>query len=124
MNKTFSLEQRFKTGNLDANLISRQYNIDLTARFMEVKSMIPKLTQREIAEELEYSTSNIHRYRNDINIFSPYRITRNNTNKRKQKIANCEHDLEIPRLTLKQQLKQPKKNPFQIRKRLNLTKTN
>ena len=37
MNNTFSLEQISKTGNLDANLILRQYKLDLMSRFMEKK---------------------------------------------------------------------------------------
>ena len=40
MNNSFSLEQIFKTGNLDANLTSRQYKLDLMARFMDIKSRI------------------------------------------------------------------------------------
>ena len=48
MNNTFSLEQISKTGNLDANLILRQYKLDIMARFMETKSNNPKLTQKQI----------------------------------------------------------------------------
>ena len=47
MNNIFSLEQISKTGNLDANLILRQYKLDLMSRFMEMKSNNPKLTQKE-----------------------------------------------------------------------------
>ena len=43
------------------------------ARFMEMKSNNPKLTQKEIAKELGYSDSTLKRYRNDINMQSPYR---------------------------------------------------
>ena len=43
MNITFSLEQLSRTGNLDANSISRQYKLDSMARFMEIKTMNPKL---------------------------------------------------------------------------------
>ena len=74
MNNTFSLEQISKTGNLDANLILRQYKLDIMARFMETKSNNPKLTQKQIAKSLGYSDSTVKRYRNDIKMASPYRI--------------------------------------------------
>ena len=57
------------------------------ARFMEIKSMNPKLTQKEVAEELGYSTSRLKRYRRDINMLSPYRIPTKSC-KRRQKISN------------------------------------
>ena len=74
MNNTFSLEQISKTGNLDANLILRQYKLDIMARFMEMKSNNPKLTQKQICKELGFSDSTVKRYRNDIKMPSPYRI--------------------------------------------------
>ena len=74
MNNTFSLEQISKTGNLDANLILRQYKLDIMARFMEMKSNNPKLTQKQICKELGFSDSTVKRYRNDIKMASPYRI--------------------------------------------------
>ena len=83
MNNTFSLEQISKTGNLDANLILRQYKLDIMAKFMETKSNNPKLTQKQIAKSLGYSDSTVKRYRNDIKMVSPYRID----------------DLKRPRLT-------------------------
>ena len=43
MNETFSLEQIYKTGNLDSKLLLRQYQLGLMASFMELKSVNPKL---------------------------------------------------------------------------------
>ena len=37
MNNNFSLQQIQKTSNLDANLISHQYKLNLMADFMRVK---------------------------------------------------------------------------------------
>ena len=110
MNNNFSLEQISKTDDLDSNLILRQYKLDLMARFMEIKSVNPKLKQNQIAKELGCSSSILRRYRNDINMLSPYRIPPNITNKRRQKISNtnlddnsdCEHDLKRPQLTSKE----------------------
>ena len=82
MNKSFSLQQIQKRSNLDANLLSRQYKLNLTADFMRVKFENPKMRQCEIANQLVMSSSTLQRYRNDINMLSPYRINPNNTNKR------------------------------------------
>ena len=92
MNNSFSLQQIQKTSNLDANLISRQYKLNLMADFMKVKYENPKLKQSEIANQLCMSSSTIQRCRNDINLLSPYRINPNNTNKRTKKAKNTNFD--------------------------------
>ena len=74
MNNTFSLQRISQTGNLDGNLITRQYKLDLMAGFMEIKATNPRSTQKEIAKELGYSTSSLQGYRQDINMLSPHRI--------------------------------------------------
>ena len=43
------------------------------------------LKQSEVANQLRYSCSTLQRYRNDINMLSPYRIPPNNTNKATKK---------------------------------------
>ena len=100
MNNSFSLQQIQKTSNLDANLISRQYKLNLMADFMKVKYENPRMKQSEIANQLGMSSSTIQRYRNDINMLSPYRISPNNVKKRtkKAKIDNI-GDLKRPQLT-------------------------
>ena len=107
MHNTFSLEQISETGNLDSNLILRQYKLDPMARFMEIKSVNTKLKQNQIAKELGYSNSTLQRNRNDTKMLSLYRIPLNNTNKRRQKISKKnldhnskhEHDHKIPQMT-------------------------
>ena len=86
MNNSFSVQQIQKTSNLDANLISRQYQLSLMADFMRLKYENPKMKQSEIANLLSLSSSTIQRYRNDINMHSPYRINPNNTRKRAKKV--------------------------------------
>ena len=100
MNNNFSLQQIQKTSNLDANLISRQYKLNLMADFMKVKYENPKMKQSEIANQLGMSSSTLQRYRNDINMLSPYRISPNNVKKRtkKAKIDDIA-DLKRPYLT-------------------------
>ena len=52
MKNTFSLQQISRTGNLDSNLITRQYKLDLMAEFLETKTINPKLKKPEIVKEL------------------------------------------------------------------------
>ena len=92
MNISFSLQQIQKTSNLDANLISRQYKLNLMADFMTVKYENPKIEQSQIADQLGISSSTIQRYRNDLNMLSPYRISANNTKKRSKKAKNTDFD--------------------------------
>ena len=107
MNNTFSLQQISRTGNLDSNLISRQYKQSLMAVFMRIKYENPKLKQSEIANQLGYSSSTLQGYRNDIKKVSPYRIQLNNTNKRTKKAPNTifnndshrEPDVKRPQMT-------------------------
>ena len=58
------------------------------ADFMRVKYENPKTKRSEIANQLGLSSSTLERYRNDINMLSPYRIHPNNTNKRAKKAKN------------------------------------
>ena len=92
MNTTFSLQQIQKTSSLDANLISRQYKLNLMCDFMRTKYENPKLKQSEIANRLGYSSSTLQRYRNDVNMISPYRINPNNTSKRTKRVKNTNSD--------------------------------
>ena len=100
MNNSFSLQQTQKTSNLDANLISRQYKLNLMADFMRVKYQNPKMKQSQIANQLGVSSSTLQRYRNDMNMLSPYRINPNNVKKRtkKPKIDDIT-DLKRPQMT-------------------------
>ena len=59
------------------------------ADFMRVKYENPKLKQSEIANQLGLSSSTLQRYRNDIDMLSPYRI---NPNKRTKKASNTSFD--------------------------------
>ena len=72
---TYTLSQVSKTGNLDSNLILRQYKLDLMCKFMQMKSGNPKKTQKDVCKELGFSDSTIARCRKDINMTSPYKST-------------------------------------------------
>ena len=100
MNNSFSLQQIQKTSNLDANLISRQYKLNVMADFMKVKYENPRMKQSEIANQLGMSSSTLQRYRNDINMLSPYRINPNNVKKRPKKAKIDDNsDLKRPQMT-------------------------
>ena len=92
MNNSFSLQQKQKTNNLDTNLITRQYKLNLMADFLMLKYENPRIKQSEIANQLGKSSSTLQRYRNDINMLSPYRINPKNTNKRTKKTSNTNFD--------------------------------
>ena len=62
------------------------------ADFMRLNYENPRMKQSEIANQLNLSSSTIQRYRNDINMLSPYRINPNNTNKRTKKVKNTNFD--------------------------------
>ena len=94
MNNTFSLQQISRTGNLDSILISRQYKLNLMADFMRIKYGNPKLKQSEIANQLGYSSYTLKRYRNDIDMLSPYENKPKNNPHR-------ELDVKRPRKTSK-----------------------
>ena len=61
MKNGFILQQLSRTGNLVSNLISRQYKLNLMAKFMQIKFGNPKLKQSEITDQISYSTSALQR---------------------------------------------------------------
>ena len=64
------------------------------ADFLRAKYENPKMKKSEIANQLGLSSSTLQRYRNDINMLSPYRIQPNHTNKRikKAKFTNFDNN--------------------------------
>ena len=81
MNNSLSLQEISRTSNLDGNLISRQYKLNVMPDLRRIKYQKPKMKQSEVANQLGYSSSTFHRDRNVINMLSPYRIQPNNNNK-------------------------------------------
>ena len=68
--------------------------------FMHIKYQNPQIKISEIANNLNMSSSTLQRYRNDINMISPYRINPNNTKKRSKKAKIDDiGDLKRPQLT-------------------------
>ena len=92
MNNTPSLNEINKTANMNSNLSTRHYKLKLMNDFMYIKYQNPKMKQSEIANQINLSSSTLQRYRNDINMLSPYRIQPNNTNKRTKKTLKTNFD--------------------------------
>ena len=83
MNNKFTIDQLSKSETIDPNSINRLYKINKMLDFMEIRSINPRLTQKQICNQLGFSDSTIKRYRDDINMVSPY--NRNNYKKKKPK---------------------------------------
>ena len=83
MKNRFTIDQLSKSETIDPNSINRLYKINKMLDFMELRSNNPKMTQKQICNQLGTSDSTIKRYRNDINMDSPY--NRNNYKKKKFK---------------------------------------
>ena len=100
MNITPSLNEMKKNSTMDPNMLTEYYKLRLMNDFMNIKYQNPKMTQSEISSQLNMSPSTIQRYRNDINMNSPYRINPNNVKKqrKKTKIDNND-DLKRPQMT-------------------------
>ena len=60
--------------------------------FMRFNYENPKMKHSAIANQIGYSTSTLQRYRNDINMLSPYRIHSHNINKRIKKPSKAIFD--------------------------------
>ena len=82
MNNRFTIDQLSKSELIDPNSINRLYKINKMLDFMEIRSNNPRMTQKQICNQLGTSDSTIKRYRN-INMDSPY--NRNNYKKKKIK---------------------------------------
>ena len=97
---TPSLNEIIKNSAMDPNMLTKYYKLKLMNDFMNIKYQNPKMTQSEISSQLTMSPSTIKRYRNDINMLSPYRINPNNVKKRSKKVKIDDiGDLKRPNLT-------------------------
>ena len=81
---TPSLNEINKNSTMDLNMLTKYYKLKIMNDFMNIKYQNPKMTQSEISSQLNMSPSTIQRYRNDINMLSPYRISQNNVEKQKK----------------------------------------
>ena len=100
MNNTPSLSEINKNSTMDPNMLTKYYKRKLMNDFMNIKYQNPKMTQSQISSHLNMSPSTIQRYRNDINMISPYRINPNNVKKQQKKVKiDNNDDLKRPQMT-------------------------
>ena len=81
MNKKFSYDNMIKSGSIEPSDLIRTFKLDRCCDFMEEKYNNPKLTQKQNCNQLGFTDRTIRRYRDDIEMDSPYRI--NNHKKKK-----------------------------------------
>ena len=124
MNNNFSLERIAKTEDLKADLMKRQYNLDKIAKFMENKSINPKLKQNEIAREVKIPSSTLQRYARETNMLSSYIIMpSSNAHTRKQKISkHKEHRFKMTSNEVKMTSKNSNENEKAVSKKVNTRK--
>ena len=100
MNNTPSLNEINKNSTMDPNMLTKYYKLKLMNDFLHIKYQNPKMTQSEISSQINMSPSTIQRYRNDINMISPYRINPNNVKKQQKKTKMDNNgDLKRPQMT-------------------------
>ena len=84
MNKRFSYDNMIKSRSIEPIDIIRTFKLDTCCDFMEEKYNNPRLTQKEICNQLGFTDRSIRRYRDDNKMDSPYRINNNKKKKPKQ----------------------------------------
>ena len=84
MNKRFSYDNMIKSRSIEPSDIIRTFKLDRCCDFMEEKYNNPRLTQKEICNQLGFTDRTFRRYRGDIKMDSPYRINNNKKKKPKQ----------------------------------------
>ena len=92
MNKRFSYDNMIKSRSIEPGDVIRTFKLDRCCDFMEIKYDNPKLTQKEICNQLGFSDRVIRRYRDDIKMDSPYRSSNNKKKKPKQTPININND--------------------------------
>ena len=73
MGSNFTIDQLSKSQTIDLNSINRLYKINMMLNFMDIKFNNPRLTPSQICKQLGTSDSTIKRYRDNIQMDSPYK---------------------------------------------------
>ena len=92
MNKRFSYDNMLKSRSIEPSDIIRTFKLDPCCDFMEEKYNNPRLTQKEICNQLGVTDRTIRRYRDDINMDSPYRINNHKKKTPRQKPSTVTED--------------------------------
>ena len=92
MNKRFSYDNMIKSRSIEPSDIIRTFKLDRCCDFMEEKYNNPRLSQKEICDQLGVTDRTIRRYRDDIKMDSPYTINNNKKKTPKQKSSTVTED--------------------------------
>ena len=82
---TPSLNEINKISNMNPYLITKHFKLKLMNDFFNIKYQNPKMSQSEISNQLGMSPSTIQRYKNDINMISPYKNNSKNVKKQQNR---------------------------------------
>ena len=93
MNKRFSYDNMIKSRSIEPSDIIRTFKLDRCCDFMEEKYNNPKLTQKEICNQLGVTDRTIRRYRDDIKMDSLYRINNHKKKTPKQKSSTVTENI-------------------------------
>ena len=94
MNKRFSYDNMLKSRSIEPSDIIRTFKLDRCCDFMEEKYNNPRLTQKQICNQIGFIDRTIRRYRDDIKMDSPYRINNNKTKTPKQKPSTVTENIK------------------------------
>ena len=92
MNKRFSYDNMPKSRSIEPSDLIRRFKLDRCCDLMEEKYNDPKLTQKEICNQLGFTDRTIRRYRDDIKMDSPHRINNHKKKTPKQKPPTVTED--------------------------------
>ena len=81
-----------KSRSIEPSDIIRTFKLDRCCDFMEEKYKNPKLTQKEICNQLGVTDRTIRRHRDDIKMDSPYKINNHKKKTPKQKPSSITED--------------------------------
>ena len=93
MNKRFSYDNMLQSRSIEPSDIIRTFKLDRCCDFVEEKYNNPKLTQKQICNQLGFTDRSIRRYRDDIKMDSPYRINNQKKKTPKQNPPNVTENI-------------------------------
>ena len=94
MKKRFSYDNMIKSRSIEPSDIIRTFKLDRCCDFMEEKYNNPRLTQKQICNQLGFTDRTIRRYRDNIKMNSPYRINNNKKKKPKQSPSSTTENIK------------------------------
>ena len=97
----FTTELAAKSETLNSSSFLRLYEHNMMIKLNEWKSNGPKLKQKQISKQLGFSDSTIKRYRDDINLDSPYKGKKYKKKNTQSIISITETQTHTPREIIK-----------------------